>query len=92
MSVRHDTPMAAVELKPYTGYATPSEVNKYQQKIGSLLFAAVTTRPDIAFATSRLARFLTNPSTEHHNAADWVLLYLLKTKWMVLQLGGGVSL
>jgi hypothetical protein len=92
MSVRHDTPMAAVELKPYTGYATPSEVNKYQRKIGSLLFAAVTTRPDIAFATSRLARFLTNPSTEHHNAADRVLLYLLKTKWMVLQSGGGVSL
>ena len=84
MSVRHDTPMAAVELKPYTGYATPSEINKYQRKIGSLLFAAVTIRPDIAFATSRLARFLTNPSTKHYNAADWVLLYLLKTKWIVL--------
>ena len=26
---RHDTPMAAVELKPYTGLATPSEINKY---------------------------------------------------------------
>jgi hypothetical protein len=76
--------MAAVELKPYTGYATPSEVNKYQRKIGLLLFAAVTTRPDIAFATLRLARFLTNPSTEHHHAVDRVLLYLLKTKWMVL--------
>jgi hypothetical protein len=88
MSVCHDTPMAAVELKPYTGYATPSEVNKYQRKIGSFLFAAVTIRPDIAFATSRLACFLTNLSTKHHNAADRVLLYLLKTKWMVLQLGG----
>jgi hypothetical protein len=92
ISVRHDTPMAAVELKLYTGYATPSEVNKYQRKISSLLFAAVTTRLDIAFATLRLARFLTNPSIEHHNAADRVLLYLLKTKWMVLQLGGEVSL
>jgi hypothetical protein len=29
MSVRHNTPIAAVELKPYTGYTTLSEVNKY---------------------------------------------------------------
>jgi hypothetical protein len=29
MSVRHDTPIAAVKLKPYTSYATLLEVNKY---------------------------------------------------------------
>ncbi|KAL5371266.1 hypothetical protein DPSP01_014784 [Paraphaeosphaeria sporulosa] len=87
--IRHDTPMAATELKPRTGLATPSEINKYQRKIGSLLFAAVTTRPDIAFATSRLARFLSNPGSAHHNAADRVLLYLSSTRWRALQLGGG---
>jgi hypothetical protein len=86
---RHDTPMAAKELKPRIGLATPSEINKYQRKIGSLLFAAVTTRPDIAFATSRLARFLSNPGPEHHEAADRVLLYLAKSKTRALQLGGG---
>ncbi|HEY9845965.1 MAG TPA: Ty1/Copia family ribonuclease HI, partial [Candidatus Caenarcaniphilales bacterium] len=86
---RHDTPMAAKELKPYLGLATPSEINKYQRKVGSLLFAAVTTRPDIAFATSRLARFLSNPSPEHHEAADRVLLYFAETRWKALQLGGG---
>lgn len=86
---RHDTPMSTVELKPRSGLATPSEVNKYQRKVGSLLYAAVTTRPDIAFATSRLARFLSNPSKEHHDAADRVLLYLNKTKSRALQLGGG---
>ena len=86
---RHDTPMASIELKPRTGLASPSQINKYQRKIGSLLFAAVTTRPDIAFATSRLARFLTNPGQEHHDAADRVLLYLSSTKQKALQLGGG---
>jgi len=90
--LRHDTPMANIELKPRRDSATPSEINKYQRKIGSLLFAAVTTRPDIAFATSRLARFLSNPGQEHQDAADRVLLYLLDTRWIVLQLGGGNSL
>jgi hypothetical protein len=70
MSVRYNTPIAAVKLKLYTSYATPSEINKYQRKIRLLLFTAVTTRLDIAFATLRLARFLTNPSTKHYNAAD----------------------
>ena len=63
--LRHDTPMSGIELKPRDGFAAPSDINKYQRKIGSLLYAAVTTRPDIAFATSRLARFLTNPRPKH---------------------------
>ena len=86
--IRHDTPMAAIELKPREGLATPSEINKYQRKIGSLMFAAVTTRPDIAFAMSRLARFLMNPGQEHHDAADRVLLYLQSTRNRALELGG----
>jgi hypothetical protein len=90
--IRHDTPMSGIELLPRTGFASPSEINLYQRKIGSLLYAAVTTRPDIAFATSRLARFLTNPGPEHQNAADRVLLYLLETRSQALQLGGGDTL
>ena len=84
--------MSLIELKPREGLATPSQINKYQRKIGSVLFAAVTTRPDIAFTTSRLARFMMNPGLEHHNAADRVLLYLLKTKNRALELGGGEHL
>jgi hypothetical protein len=91
-SIRHDTPMAAIELKPYEGLATPSEINKYQRKIGLQLFAATSTRPDVAFAVSRLARFLVNPSPEHHRAADRVLLYLQATKDLTLQLGNGEGL
>lgn len=91
-NLRHDTPMAAIELKPRKGLATPADINKYQRKIGSLLFAAVTTRPDIAFATSRLARFLTNPGNDHQDAADRVLLYLHSTQQRALQLGGGTNL
>jgi hypothetical protein len=85
---RYETPMSSVELKPNQELASYSEINKYQRKIGSILFAAVTTRPDIAFAASRLARFLTNPSSEHHDAADRVILYLVHHRTLALKLGG----
>jgi hypothetical protein len=87
-TIRHETPMARIELLPRKDLATAAEINLYQRKIGSLLFVAVNTRPDVAFATSRLARFLTNPSTEHHRAADRVLLYLHHTRALGLQFGG----
>jgi hypothetical protein len=90
--IRHDTPMSSIELKPSEPLATLADINRYQRKIGSLLFAAVTTRPDISFATSRLARFLSNPSQLHHDAADRVLLYLKDTQWLALEMGGGEGL
>ena len=52
----------------------------YQRKLGSMLYAATTTRPDIAFAVSRLARFNQDPSQEHHRAADRVIQYLYGTR------------
>ncbi len=87
--IRHDIPMIGQELLPYSGKAGPSDIQRYQRKNGSLLYAAVNTRPDIAFAVSRVARFLINPGPEHHRAADQILLYLLKTKSLALALGGG---
>jgi Reverse transcriptase (RNA-dependent DNA polymerase) len=82
-------PMTREELRPYDGRASYSEVNRYQRKIGSLMYAAVTTRPDIAFAVSRLSCFLINPGPEHHNAADRVLLYLKRFRNLGLEFGGG---
>ena len=81
------TPMAETELLPSIDIAVKSEVERYQRKTGSLLFAAITTRPDIAFATSRLARFNTNPNKSHHEAADRVLEYLHHTRGYALQFG-----
>ena len=34
----------------------------YQQMIGTLIYAAIGTRPDIAFAATRLSRFNNNPT------------------------------
>lgn len=85
---RHDTPMRREELVPYAERATLASIRRYQRKVGSILYAAVITRPDVAFAASRLARFNANPGPEHHEAADQVLLYLRKTKYLALQFGG----
>jgi hypothetical protein len=60
----------------------------YQRKMGSMLYAATTTRPDIAFAVSRLARFNQDPSQEHHRAADRVIQYLYGTRSRAICYGG----
>ena len=84
----HQTPMSSIELMPREDSAQAYEITRYQKKIGSILYAAVITRPDIAFAASRLSRFLTNPGPIHQEAADRVLLYLQRTQGLALQLGG----
>ena len=53
------------------------------------MYAAVISRPDIAFAVSRLSHYFTNPGPLHQVAADRTLLYLKKHRDLGLQLGGG---
>ncbi len=38
---------------------------RYYQIIGSLMCLASATRPDIAFAVSKLSRFTSNPGDDH---------------------------
>lgn len=52
----------------------------YQELIGSLLYCALGTRPDILFATILLSRFNSRPRKCHWTAAKRVLLYLSGTK------------
>ena len=60
----------------------------YQRKVGSLLYAAIATRPDIAFAVSRLSRFNQRPGKHHHEAADRVFHYLLGSQDFCIRYGG----
>ena len=80
--------MTKEELLPNEDIANHERIMKYQRKIGSLLYAAVITQPDIAFAVSRLSRFITNPGTKHHEGANRVLHYLKNTRSLALQYGG----
>lgn len=51
----------------------------YRELVGSLMYLAVGTRPDIAYIVSKLSQFLEHPSVEHWNAAKRVLKYLKGT-------------
>ena len=52
----------------------------YQRKVGSLLFAAIATWPDIAFAVSQLFSFNQRPGKQHHEATNRVFHYLFRTQ------------
>jgi hypothetical protein len=51
----------------------------YQSIVGSLMYAAQATRPDIAFAVAALSRYLLKPYKTHMTAAKRVLRYLKYT-------------
>jgi hypothetical protein len=76
----YSTPISSNELLPNQKHASPAKIQNYQRKIGLLLFAVISTRSNIAFAISRLAKFLNNPSLAHHKAADRALIYLYNTR------------
>jgi hypothetical protein len=82
------TPISSNELLPNQKHASPAKIQNYQRKIGLLLFAAISTRPNIAFAISRLAKFLNNPSSAYHKAADRALMYLYNTRQLFLRFSG----
>lgn len=60
----------------------------YSAAVGALLHAAIYSRPDIAFATSVLTRFNSNPGQAHWNGVKRVLRYLKATASLALALGG----
>ena len=52
----------------------------YASALGSIMYAQVCTRPDIAFATGLLGRYQSNPGHDHWVAAKKVMRYLKRTK------------
>src|SRR6266498_1641314 len=52
---------------------------RYSQIIGSLMYLASATRPDISFAVSKLSRFVSNSGDDHWRALERVMSYLKGT-------------
>ena len=52
----------------------------YASAVGSLMYAQVCTRPDIAYIIGMLGRYLSNPGMDHWKAAKRVMRYLQRTK------------
>jgi hypothetical protein len=57
----------------------PADTRRYQSIVGSLMYAALGTRPDIAYAVAALCRYNAAPTAIHMTAAVRVLRYLKAT-------------
>jgi hypothetical protein len=79
------TPMTIEPMLPNSQQATHQQILAYQGKTGSINYATVQTRPDAARAASHLAEFATNPSQQHQDAADQVILYLDGTRYYAIE-------
>ncbi|KAK8921022.1 hypothetical protein KSP39_PZI020059 [Platanthera zijinensis] len=74
------TPMTTTEkLYAKTEEEEATDKEKYRSLVGSLIYLT-NTRPDIENAVNILARFVSNPSIAHANAAKRVLRYLQGTR------------
>lgn len=59
--------------------ASRDHLLEYQQAVGSIMYAMLGTRPDLAFTVSTLSKYCSNPGPTHAIAVLRVLRYLQKT-------------
>lgn len=79
------TPISPESLIPNEEIADQASTHLYQRKVGSIIYAAVITRPDIAKAATTLSTYLTNPSAAHMAAANRCIQYLYGTRQLGIQ-------
>ena len=70
------TPLERTPLRAATDEDALTDLRRYQQLCGCLIWLSTNTRPDIAFAVSLLTRYMSKPTTKHWDAAKQVLRYL----------------
>lgn len=76
------TPMGAhFKLKTPSDKEYQEEVESmrnisYQSAVGSIMYAMIETRPDLAYSLSLISRFMSRSHHEHWSAVKWVLRYI----------------
>ena len=60
----------------------------YASAIGSIMYAMISTRPDVSFALSMTSRHQSDPGESHWTAVKNILKYFRRTKDMFLVYGG----
>lgn len=68
-----------------------NDVQTYQRKVGTAIYAAICTRPDIALAVSMCADHLVNPAMRHLHAITHVLQYLVNTSKFGITYGNSLD-
>ncbi|CAM9668773.1 unnamed protein product [Sphacelaria rigidula] len=70
------TPTQLIDDAPEDTFLEPSEKTNFQAMVGSLIFLAQSTRFDIAFCVSQVARHMSSPSRQNLVAVKWIFPYL----------------
>jgi hypothetical protein len=91
---KHDTPIdthtklqkAEADYEPKT-----ADIKWYQSAVGSLMYAMLGTRPDIAYAVSVVSRFAAKPTQAHKATVTRIFRYLRKTVDYVLVFKGPLA-
>ena len=66
----------SVRLEKNDGVSAEVDPIVYQSMVGSLLYAACATRPDIAHAVGAVAKFCSKPTEAHQTAVKRIFKYL----------------
>ena len=93
-----DAKPAAIPMDPSIQYsqdqcptsaAQTAEMKRvpFRSALGSLMYLAIGSRPDIAFAVSTMAQFANNPGWAHWEGVKRIYRYLLGTKRLGLTYG-----
>ena len=77
------------EMYPKTQEEEDKISNAYcASVVGSLMYAMVCTRPNIAHAVGVVSRYMSHLGIEHWNVVKWILRYLRGTSSKCLHFGG----
>ena len=64
---------------------------QYQSAVGSLMYAMLSTRPDLAFSVSVVSRYASNPNPSHWQAVKRIFRYIRGTPSLQLTYRGTLS-
>jgi hypothetical protein len=74
------TPMEVnTHLCPFENKEDITKTPEYQSTVGSVMYAMLGTRPDLAYSISTLGKFSSAPIMGHHSALKRVIRYLKQT-------------
>ena len=83
------TPMeAGSQFQKFQDGDTVCDKQRYQQAIGCLTYAAISTRPDISAAVNNLSQYMACPSEQHWTGIKRILRYLKGTLEYGLRFSG----
>ena len=75
----------SVKLEKDDGFSKEVDPIAYQSMVGSLLYAAIATRPDISYAVGVVSKFNSKPTEAHLTAVKRIVRYLKGTVDMGLR-------